>query len=175
LPPGITIRPALRDDDGPELANLLDDAFPDTFVGRTFYKQKPHHRLLAFEQNRLIGHVGIDLRAITIAGDIYEIIGLIDLCVSSDARAKSIGSALIRAAEAFGAACDFSILFADDHRIYLANGYQRIEPAHTRWFAIDELRSHSVIERDLGDCFMAKSLNARPWPRGNIDLLGYLF
>ena len=175
LPPDIAIRVACRQDIGSALVNLLDDSFPETFNGRTFYKQQPHHRLLAFEQDRLIGHAGLDFRVITVAGKLYEIVGIIDLCVAADRRGLGIGTALIRASEAFDVGRDFSLLFADDHRVYEANGYRRIVPAHTRWFAIDELRSHSVIERDLSDCFMAKSLGTVPWPSGDIDLLGHLF
>ncbi|WP_172299989.1 GNAT family N-acetyltransferase [Pseudoruegeria sp. HB172150] len=175
LPQGITIRLACRRDIGPALVKLLDDCFSATFDGRTFYKQQPHHRLLAFENDRLVGHVGLDFRVITVGGTLYEIVGIIDLCVAADRRGLKIGTALVRASETFDVGRDFSLLFADDHRVYEANGYQRIVPAHTRWLAIDELRSHSVIERDLHDCFMAKSLGTTPWPRGEIDLLGYLF
>lgn len=175
LPPGIVIRRSLRKDEGPALAELLDVAFPSTFEGRTFYKQQPHLRLLAFEQERLIGHVGLDLRAITIGGQVYEIVGIIDLCVARGMRRKAIGSHLLGAAEGLGTGRSFSVLFADDHRIYQANGYDRIRPAVTRWLAIDNLRSHSVIERDLSGLLMAKSLGFRPWPHGKIDLLGHLF
>lgn len=172
---GITIRSASRQDEGPNLVALLDVSFPDTFDGRTFYKQQPHHRILAFKQERLIGHVGLDLRVVTVAGRMYETVGIIDLCVAEDRRGQGIGTALIQAAEDFDAARDFVILFADNHSIYSANGYTRIIPAHTRWFAIDGLQSHSVMERDLSDCFMAKPLTSTSWPNGKIDLLGYLF
>ena len=171
----MTIRPARRQDDGPILAELLDKAFPSVFKGRTFYKQQPHRRLLAFEEERLVGHVGLDLRVITIGGALYEIVGLIDLCVVTDMRRKAVGSALINASEDVGIGHDFAVLFADDRRIYEANGYKRITPALTRWLAIDELQSHSVIERDLSGCFIAKPLGSRRWPGGKIDLLGHLF
>ena len=174
-PSGITLRTASREDDGPALAALLDDAFPEVFEGRTFYKQQPHSRVLAFEGERLIGQVGLDLRAVTIDGGLYEIAGIVDLCVAPAMRGRAVGSALLAAAEDVGAGRDFALLCADDQRLYRAHGYSAVTPAPTRWFAIDGLRSHSVIERDLGDCLMAKPLGPRAWPGGPIDLLGTLF
>ena len=149
LPAGVVIRPSRRRDEGLPLIELLDDAFPEIFEGRTFYKQQPHHRLLAFAHERLVGHIGIDLRAITIGDKVHEILGISDLCVLPEMRGQSVGSALIDAAERVGVGRDFAILFADDHRIYETNGCHLIEPALTRWLAIDDLRSHSVIKRDL--------------------------
>lgn len=175
LPFGITIRPSKFSKEGTELAALLEAAFPDTFEGRHFYKQRPHSRLLAFDEDILVGQVGLELRAITIGGQHFEILGIIDLCVLPERRSKGIASALLNAAEELAGDRDFSILFADDPELYSKHGYEHISPAVTRWFAIENLRSHSVIERDMSGVLMAKPLGTGRWPRGDIDLLGYLF
>jgi len=64
---------------------------------------------------------------------------------------------------------------ADDRRLYEQTGYSLLPRANTTFLAIDELRSHSVIERDLSEIFMVKCLSDKQWPEGKIDLLGYLF
>lgn len=175
-PSQFTIRHATYKDENTELAQLLDQAFPDVFEGRCFFKQRPHQRLLAFENDRLVGQIGIDLRAITVGGTLLNTIGFIDLCVTPQSQGQKLGSALLQAAEQLTDGQDFAILFTDDASdFYKYHGYSGVTPALTRWFAIDELRSHSVIERDLSDCLMVKPLRNQNWPKGRIDLLGYLF
>jgi GNAT superfamily N-acetyltransferase len=153
----------------------LDTAFPDCFNGRTFFKQKPHQRLLAFEGERLVGHVGLDFRVINVGGSILDIMGIIDLCVAKDWQHNHIGSELMTRAEQLATGCDFVILYTEEHAFYEKLAFTAKSPAPTRWLAIDELKSHSVIERDLSDCFMVKKLRQKRWPEGEIDLLGYLF
>ncbi|ODM42997.1 hypothetical protein A9O63_13035 [Cereibacter johrii] len=67
------------------------------------------------------------------------------------------------------------ILFTDRADLYLRNGYSAVEPAMVTWLAIDERASHSMQRRDFSGTFMAKALCDKPFPRGEIDLLGYLF
>lgn len=174
-PNGITIQTSTFADEPSQLAALLDAAFPDTFAGRTFYKQQPHCRILAFDGDTLVGQVGLDFRAITVDRQLFDIVGIIDLCVLPEHRGKGIASALLSAVEATAVTRDFAILFADEPALYARNGYVKVEPAKTRWFAIEDLRSHSVVERDMSGILMAKPLGTRQWPSGDIDLLGYLF
>lgn len=175
VPDGITLRTARREDDRSALVDLLEQAFPGMFYGRTFFKQQPHGRLLAFSGQKLVGHVGYDLRMITVGGTPFEIIGIIDLCVASDRRRTGIGSALMRAVLKSGEGRDFAVLCTEDPGFYRPLGFTRVSPAPSRWFAIENLQSHSVVERDLSDYLMVRPLGERPWPPGKIDFLGYLF
>lgn len=106
-----------------------------------------------------------------------SIAGLIDLCVQTDRRGQGLGSRLLTEAElqAREAGVAFMVLMADRYDLYETHGFHRIEPAMTKWLAIEERASVSLIELDLSDCFMAKSLSGERWPQGVIDLLGYLF
>lgn len=157
------------------LSDLLDQSFPDTFEGRCFFKQEPHCRIVAHTEGSVIGQVGIDRRVVNVAGKIVKIIGVIDLCVAAEYRGNGIGTALLREIEDHSTGREFIILMADNHSIYEKSGYFRLQPALARWLAIEELNSHSIIERDLSDCFMYKPLSSADWPAGKIDLLGYLF
>ena len=69
----------------------------------------------------------------------------------------------------------FALAMEDDRRLYEQTGYSLLPRANTTFLAIDELRSHSVIERDLSEIFMVKCLSDKQWPEGKIDLLGYPF
>ena len=157
------------------LRELLDGCFPGWFEGRTFYKQEPHKRVLAFSGSRLVGQVGLDFRVINVAGQIVKIVGVIDVCVAEPFRNNGIGRKLLFQAEAVSGGRDFALLMADCQALYVRCGYKALSNAPTRWLAIEDLQSHSVIERDLGDCFMYKPLQGAAWPGGAIDLLGYLF
>jgi len=168
---------ALSERDLAMLRQLLDDCLPDTFIGRTYVKQLPHFRLLARDGDRLIGQLGLDFRVIRVGPEILHILGIIDLCVRTDMRHRGHGTRLLDEAErtAAGSRADFLVLMADRYDIYLKNGYSNIRPADTKWLGIEDRETVMIIERDLGDCFMAKPIAGNPWPNGQIDMLGYLF
>ena len=157
------------------LTALLEQSFPNTFDGRSFFKQEPHNRIVACTPDRLVAQVGIDRRIINVEGNHIKIVGVIDLCVAENYRNKGIAKALLRAVESCSDDREFVVLMADNQTIYTGSGYVPLKPALTKWLAIEDLSSHSVMERDLSDCFMYKSLRDTKWPDGKIDLLGYLF
>ena len=157
------------------LTALLEQSFPNTFDGRSFFKQEPHDRIVASTSDSLVAQVGIDRRTINVGGKHLKIVGVIDLCVAEAYRKKGIARALLRAVENFSDDREFVVLMADNQAIYAKSGYVSLKPALTKWLAIEDLRSHSIMERDLSDCFMYKSLQDTKWPDGEIDLLGYLF
>jgi len=100
---------------------------------------------------------------------------VIDFCVAKEYRGQGIGTKLIEEVEKLSKGRDFIILMADNPEIYNRVGYSRLQHASTKWLAIEDLATHSIIERDLSDCFMYKPLMQQQWPSGKIDLLGYLF
>ncbi|MDE0697760.1 MAG: GNAT family N-acetyltransferase [Boseongicola sp.] len=157
------------------IASLLDACFGGVHGGRTFFKQVPHRRLLAWSQGGLVGHVGMDLRAMRIGESTIHVLGIVDLCVAPTARRQGIGAALLQAAEERAEGQSFALSMADDPRLYLRAGYSRIHAVDVTFLAIDELRCHSVVRRDLSEIFMAKRLAGGAWPDGPIDLLGHLF
>lgn len=159
------------------LGLLLDTCFPGVLKGRVYFKQLPHFRFLALEERTVLGQLGIDSRIINVGGEILKIFGMIDLCVHPDRQGVGLASKLLLTAEkvALESAQDFLVLMADRHDLYERHGFQRVQPASTKWLAIEERESIMLIERDLSDCLMVKPLGATRWPPGQIDLLGYLF
>lgn len=157
------------------LRELLNQSFPGMFETRSYFKQEPHSRLVAHAKNELIGHVGIDKRVFNVAGEIIRVVGVVDLCVAKKYRSNGIGAALIKAVEEKFNDREFVVLMADNPALYLKLNYAQLTEAPARWLAIEGLKSHSIVERDLGDCFMYKQLTNKCWPNGEIDLLGYLY
>ena len=156
---------------------LLHEAFPD--VGftqrRTYLKQIPPRRLLAWEAERLVGHLGLEHRVIGTEDGPALLFGVLDVCVAAAARGSGVASAMLEHVEALGRehGLDFLMLFATDRRLYERSGY-RHEPNVLRWSMIDEHRTLGIDEQPL-DELMIKSIGVRAWPAGPIDLLGHQF
>ena len=159
------------------LSNLLEVCFPDTFQGRTYYKQKPNFRLFAELFGQTVGQIGIDFRVVRVGNAFIDIFGIVDLCVMPEKRRGGIASLLMDEAErlAIAGQVDAMVAMADRHDLYVEKGYHNLTPARCRWLAIDDVRSIDLVERNLDYCFMYKNLKDKPWPSGNIDLLGHLF
>ena len=157
------------------IASLLDACFDGVHGGRTWFKQIPHERLLAWRGCDLMGHVGMEYRVVRVGEAIVPILGIVDLCVVPAARRQGIGAALLQGAEERARGQSFALAMADDPRFYERAGYSLLNDANVTFLAIDELRCHSVIRRDLSEIFMVKQLTCDAWPDGPIDLLGHLF
>ena len=157
------------------IAGLLDECFDGVHGGRTFFKQVPHQRLLAWSEGGLVGHVGMDFRAVRVGEATVPVLGIVDLCVALTARRKGVGAALLQGVEERAECQSFALAMADDSRLYCRAGHSLIHAADVPFLAIDELRRHGVIRRDLSEFFMVKRLGGDVWPDGPIDLLGDLF
>ncbi len=162
-------------DEESQIAATLKQCFHGVHEGRTYCEQIPQQRLLGYCGDRLVGHLGLDYRMIRVGEAIFPIVGIIDLCVVPDLRRRGLAQHLLLAAEKRSAAQEFSVLMAKDTRLYERAGYRLLTKADVTWLVIDELRCHSISNRDLSDAFMHKPLSSKQWPKGPIDLLGYLF
>jgi GNAT superfamily N-acetyltransferase len=156
--------------------NLLIQSFPEYPQDRIYYKLLPQFRYLVWMGEKLIAHMGIEHRVITNGGKPVRIFGIIDLCVSKQYRSQKIATKLLHQVESLGRthSIDFLVLFADDDRLYKANGYQRVENI-CRWVMIDEHQTIGVAERSLADCMMIRLMAGQEWENGLVDMLGYVF
>jgi predicted acetyltransferase len=157
------------------LTQLLVTSFPD-YPDRSYYKLMPQFRYLVWAGDVLVAQVGIEHRVINNSGIPVKIFGAIDLCVASAYRSQGIATILLEQIAALGKTSnlDFSILFADDSRLYLKNGYQRVTNI-CRWMTVDEHQTFGIGEESMSDCLMVKQLGEQIWQDGIVDLLGYLF
>ena len=156
---------------------LLQLCFPETESNalRTYLKQLPPRRLLVWEGTSLVAHMGLEHRVINLAGRPATIFGVIDLCVGLEARSQGVASKILSWLDDLGRrhAIEFIVLFAQDSRLYLSNGYTA--PGNPlRWVKIHEHELRGLAEEVLSE-LMVKPLTARPWEQGLVDLLGYQF
>lgn len=159
-----------------ELRTVLKTNFPQ-FEDRRYYKQLPRFRYLARWNGELIGQLGIEHRMIKLGDKPYSIFGALDLCINEANRDQGVASELLaqltREAEYYGV--DFLITFADDHRIYEKNGFQRTDNV-VRWLKIHDHEMIGIGEENLGSILLVKQIGTHPWRGGlMVDLLGYLF
>ena len=159
-----------------EILALLNASFDNIFGERIFFKQIPHTRFLAKENDTVVGQVGIDYRAMNLGGRLIDVVGIVDLCVSSEYQGKGIGTQLLQTVEnQFTEKADFILLFADEHKIYLNNGFQLANNKVT-WLGIDEGKTIGILSENMGDCLMYKSIKkGAKWTEDDLDMMGYLY
>lgn len=159
-----------------EITALRNACFPKGTHRRSYFKQLPHLRLLAFEGELLVGHMGVDHRMMNFDGEPLRVFGAIDVCVEETYRGRGIGSDLISRLEeeARKSSADLLWLIADDHRVYHKAGFQLLD-AECEWLAIDEHRNFGILKGSLRGELMIKPLREGLDPKGPVDLLGYLY
>ncbi len=159
-----------------QITSLRNACFPDGQLSRSYFKQLPHFRILAFDGDLLVGHVGVDHRMMNFGGNPSRVFGAIDVCVNAQHRGRGIAGKLISRleAEAVASEADLLALIADDHRVYLRSGFQPLD-AECEWMAIDEHRNHGILKESLAGELMVKPLKEGLQLQGPVDWLGYLY
>ena len=155
---------------------LRNENFPDYSVPRSYGKQLPNLRVLAFEEEKLVGYLGIDHRVMRFGQTPISTFGVIDLCVDSRLRGQGIGTLLLEKVEgvALSAEINALILMADDHRIYEKFGFELFN-AECSWLRIDEHQQYGVGTENFSGELMIKTLSPDLKLEGPVDFLGYMF
>jgi predicted N-acetyltransferase YhbS len=156
---------------------LLHECFPEEKFTqtRTYLKQLPQKRMLAFDGNSPVGHIGIEHRVIAIGAAPAQIVGLIEVVVSPNYRQQGVASRMISMIlqEYSQGTAEFAMLFATDSRLYEKHGFHRQRNKLT-WLKIDEHKNFGLGEEVLPE-LMIKELTDRKWTGEPVDLLGYQF
>ncbi|WP_215144052.1 GNAT family N-acetyltransferase [Exiguobacterium qingdaonense] len=161
-----------------QLTELLMKSFEPLYHARSYFKQSPHLRLIAFdEQQHVIGQVGLDFRMMNLNGDPIRVLGIIDLCVQEEWQGGGIGRALMERVIALGDEhrIDFLLLFADRPDLYERIGFHTVSNICT-WLQIDD---QNQTTRGIGEArfeeLMIRQVGDKRWTDGKLDLLGYLY
>jgi predicted acetyltransferase len=160
-----------------QIAVLLQKCFTDTnYHGLHYFKQLPHFRLLAYEDEMLIGHVGIDLRVMRLNDQPITVFGVVELCVLEERRNHYIASFLLEEVEklARNSTADFIFLFSKNGTIYQKHNYHYVENICT-WLKIQEHNTIGIGEEFISNEIMVKKISDKKWETGNLDFLGYLY
>ena len=155
---------------------LRNSCFVEHQVSRSYGKQLPHFRILASDQDDLVGHVGVDHRVMRFDDQVCSVFGVVDLCVAEGMRGKGIGGALISSVEEYARKGRIDAMFLLCYRpeLYLRHGFKSLD-AQCNWLGIDEHKNLGVLSEYIAGAIMIKSLGMDRLPTGPIDFLGYMF
>jgi GNAT superfamily N-acetyltransferase len=156
-----------------ELTTLLRESFPD-YPARSYYKVPPHFRLVATVEGTVVGQLGVELRMMRVGAEVVRTFGVVDVCVRD--RGRGVATRLLTEVTTLARArgIEFIVLFADDDRLYAKTGWARATNPLT-WVKIHDHRTVGLAEQEVVTALMVKPLTARPWPSGDVDLLGPVF
>jgi GNAT superfamily N-acetyltransferase len=158
-----------------QVQSLLQTCFPG-HPDRSYFKLPPHFRYLAMTDGAVAAQMGVELRVIRVGDSVVRTFGVVDLCVRRSDRSCGLASRLLAEVTAFARACgmDFVILFADDDRVYIRNGWARVTN-RCSWLKIHEHTTLGLAAATDTGAMMVKAVGERAWPDGDVDLLGHLF
>ena len=163
-----------------QIKYLLQSCFPEAeYRQRTYYKQLSHYRILATENEQLVGQLGIDYRVMNLNGEAVKVLGVIDLCVSPSLQNKGIGTKLMQKFEAVAKRhsdnIDFLFLVTDSAVFYERLGFRKTKLTIT-WLKIDQHNNYGQGTEMIDDAFfMIKAVSDKVWKDGDLDMLGYMY
>lgn len=170
---------ALNDQLKAQIQQQLVESFGgESYKGRIYFKQRAHYRLVAMDENQLLGQLGLDYRCMKLGEEVIQVMGVIDFTVSSQFRSQGIGSAILQALIVICAQhasnIDFIVLMADQHEVYLKNGFE-VKKQQIDWLGIHE---HEYVgERsEVADFLLVKAISGKHWDdHAVLDMLGYMY
>ena len=162
------------------LATLLESAFPGDHDGkRSYFKQRPHHRLIGYEGDTIVAQVSLDYRVMKLNDEPVQVLGALDLCVHPDHQGKGYGKALMQAVDAmaqeYPEGVDMLFLVTFTPGFYVKLGYQALR-FHVTWLKIDQHESLGMGQEAVNDCsLMVKAMKGQELRGGKLDMLGYWY
>ncbi|MBN2794525.1 MAG: GNAT family N-acetyltransferase [Clostridia bacterium] len=159
-----------------EITELLQEAFSDfPYPKRSYYKQKPHYRLVYVLDNQVVGYVGLDYRVMVLNDELCNVLGIIDLSVKKSHRHRGIATEMLTYIKtfAFSHRVDTLMLFADDKRLYEHQGYKSYGALCTL-LMIDEHKTLG-IKTAFYEELMLLAIHKSIERLDQVDLLGYLY
>ncbi len=166
---------ALTTDDETQIATLLTRCFDTNFHNRSYFRQRPHLRLIQRQHGQIIGHIGLLLRPIRLGGTLTEIAGLVEVATDPAHRGQTIATNLLHAAitQAHATPAEHLLLFGEA-ALYAGNGFTR----HTNiltYLDLTEARSRDILT-EPAQTLMVLPLRGQIWPAtAPLDMLGPLF
>lgn len=166
----------IQSDTHGQITVLRNACFPDCQHERSYFKQLPHFRFLAFTDGMLIGHLGIDHRMMSFNHIPHSVFGIVDLCVHEGYRNRGLGLKLLSAAEslAMRADVDAMVLLAQDSRLYEKHRFVKLESV-CQWLRVEEHTNFGVAVEEIKDELMVKPIASGFFACGPVDFLGYMF
>lgn len=165
--------------DDAAIGALLDAAYADLgengFQGRSYFSQRHHLRIVAREDDRIIGHVALLFRVIRLGDTVTPVIGLAEVATDPAREGRGVASLLLN--EAISRSRDsiaaFIVLFGD-HPIYRKSGF--LSRTNLLRHVVIEAGQTREIRTGVDDALMILPLTDADWPDDvTVDLMGPMF
>ncbi|WP_323767681.1 GNAT family N-acetyltransferase [Antarctobacter sp.] len=160
-------------EDEAEISALLEVCFPTDYGGRSFFKQRPHLRVI-WREARIVGHVALFYRAVRLGDALVDVIGVGDVATLPEARGKGIGTQLIDRSAQTGrnSQAEFLLLFGA-RGLYDRAGFRPVTNPY-RHVQMEGARTQGIEVR-TSQFLKVRSLHGSAWPEGvEVDFLGPL-
>lgn len=162
--------------DDAAIAALLDRAFQSIdYNGRSYFQNRHHLRVVARQDDAIIGHIALSFRAIRMDDQLVQAAGIAEVATDPAHRGKGIATALLATAitSAKSSLAEVAVLFGDEP-FYAAAGFAP-KPNHTLTISMHETRT-GVQENRSDDGLMVLALTDITWDdEALIDLVGFAF
>ncbi|MGI3184760.1 GNAT family N-acetyltransferase [Nioella aestuarii] len=159
------------------IGTLMDTAFGAgaQYEGRSFHKMRHHVRVVGWQEGQVIGHVGVQLRAIRAGTTPLTIAAIGEVAVHPNHQGNGMGSALMRQAieTAKDTVSSFAMLFGHPG-LYAPLGF-RNQPNRLTYVSWKNHAPCDVVTGTI-ESLMVLPLGSTQWDEtAEIDLCGPLF
>lgn len=166
----------LADAEEAAIARLLARCFTTDFGGRSFFQTRHSWRHVVRQDDAIIAHLAVQMRAVRLGDDLLTIAGIADVATDPDHRGKRHAAVLLQAAIdlARRSPATFVLLFGTA-RLYPAAGFRAIFNPLT-YIDLAGARTGSLHSFKPEDHLQVLALTDRNWDENlPLDLLGGLF
>lgn len=164
----------LNSTDEAAIAQLLRDCFPTDYGGRSFFQQRPQHRLI-WREGGILAHLALFYRAIRLGDNMVDVLGVGDVATAPVARSRGLATALLDHAIRLGGTtpAQFMILFGA-RGLYDRAGFS---PETNALIHVDMTGAKTEsVHHDSNAFLKVRPLAGRNWPKQDVvDFLGPLF
>lgn len=157
------------------LNQLLCSAFGDEFGDRSYFQQRHHIRVIARQDDQIIGQMSLCYRSIRLGADLVPIMGLGDVATAPEQRGRGVAGAMLTTAIDIvsQSAAQFFVLFGD-RPIYAGHGF--VAASNTVTYSSLENAHTGAVTTKSDANLMVLPLTDRVWDAvAPVDLLGFSF
>lgn len=158
------------------IAALLARCFSTDFGGRSFFQTRHSWRHVIRQDQSIVAHLAVQLRAVRLGDQLLTIAGIADVATGPDQRGRGLAASLLQAglAKARQSPASHVLLFGTAG-LYPAAGFRPI--SNPLWFLdLTGARTNALCHQVAAEHLQVLDLTDQPWnDTERLDLLGGLF
>jgi predicted N-acetyltransferase YhbS len=166
----------LTNTDEAAIARLLARCFTTDFGGRSYFQTRQSWRHVVRQDDAIVAHLAVQLRAVRLGDDLLTIAGIADVATDPDHRGQGHAAGLLQSAVEVSrrSPADFVLLFGTA-KLYAAAGFRPIVNPMT-YLDLTGARTRTLHRTEANEHLQVLALTDRTWDGTKpLDLLGGLF